>query len=420
MNEEVITDPSVMAKKLSDNQLLAKHDGLHKAWDTTHNKTDTVAAHHYLAEEMRDRGLGHDIVDCDLHKSVVEMSVVRVTVASLAKRLSSKEVEAVVNMAVKNGTAYANVHEMLTSNGWVLSASPSEPQEDDSEEEEMMFDLSDRQSATVEATESLVKQYGLYSHGMDENGAHYMGAEDNPFVEEGLKCSNCVAFCGGGGCEWVEGEISPEGLCKLWVIPVKNLGLSVSNKSVSLSPRSNKQADLEVTKEDPTSDEVHLDSVVWTGSKKKKKPVMASEDGDQQQTVVFKSADEHRFTLGPWYVPNAADAHDEWTDSAELQKALWEYVRKGDRSIRLQHAPDTKAGEWVEAMTMPFDIDVPMMSPDTNESVSKVFPEGTVFLGVVWEPWAWEMVKNGEITGYSIGGSAERYEIDLPQMENMQ
>ena len=33
---------------------------------------------------------------------------------------------------------------------------------------------------------------------------------------------------------------------------------------------------------------------------------------------------------------------------------------------------------------------------------------GTVFMGVQWEPWAWELVKKGKLTGYSIGGKAER------------
>ena len=126
-----------------------------------------------------------------------------------------------------------------------------------------------------------------------------------------------------------------------------------------------------------------------------------------------KEAEEKRFTLGPWYVPNSLDAHSEWTDPEELQKALWDYVKSGNRQIRLQHVPETVAGHWVEAMTMPFETDVPMMNLAEGTVEKKKFPEGTVFLGVQWEPWAWDLVKQGAIRGFSIGGKAARKEEDL-------
>ena len=124
--------------------------------------------------------------------------------------------------------------------------------------------------------------------------------------------------------------------------------------------------------------------------------------------LLHKSVEEKRFTLGPWYIPNRLDAHNEWTDATELQDGLWNYVRKGDRGIRLQHNRDIVAGEWVEAMQMP--VEVTMRKHAGGEEV--VYPEGTVFLGVVWKPWAWELVKKGKIRGFSIGGSSARIPIE--------
>lgn len=121
---------------------------------------------------------------------------------------------------------------------------------------------------------------------------------------------------------------------------------------------------------------------------------------------------EDRFTLGPWYVPNQLDAHDEWTDPESIQKALWGYVKSEDRRIRLQHNRDIVAGEWVEAMTWPFEVEVPLTSTD-GTIVKYRYPAGTPFLGVQWEPWAWELVKAGKLRGYSIGGHSERVEVDL-------
>ena len=121
---------------------------------------------------------------------------------------------------------------------------------------------------------------------------------------------------------------------------------------------------------------------------------------------------EHRYTLGPVYVPDVEDAHGEFTDPATLQKALWDWVRKGDRRIFIQHS-DKVAGEMVEALTWPFPIEADMEVP--NQGVTKqVFPADTPFLGVVWEDWAWDLVKAGELRGYSIGGRARRVEADLP------
>jgi hypothetical protein len=129
-------------------------------------------------------------------------------------------------------------------------------------------------------------------------------------------------------------------------------------------------------------------------------------------SLVSKAAEERRFTLGPMYVPDRVDAHGEWTDSAELQKAVWEYVRKGDRRIRLQHNRDVVAGEWVEIMTFPYEMAVPMNKADGTRT-ELAFPKDTVFRGVVWEPWAWDLVKSGKLSGYSIGGKAERLYVDL-------
>lgn len=123
-----------------------------------------------------------------------------------------------------------------------------------------------------------------------------------------------------------------------------------------------------------------------------------------------------RFTLGPWYIPNEVDAHGDWTDPDELQQALWSYVRSGYRGIHLQHSPEIEAGEWVEAMTLPWPMTVPVI--DVNGVVTAhEYPAGTVLLGVVWQPWAWTLVLEGKITGYSIGGSSLLRDEPAPQLE---
>jgi len=138
--------------------------------------------------------------------------------------------------------------------------------------------------------------------------------------------------------------------------------------------------------------------------------------GDSDAKLVMLSSgvvkqSEQRYTLGPVYVPGEIDAHGEFTDSETLQLALWNWVRKGDRTIYLQHS-DRPAGEMVEVLTWPFEIQAALSTPGQGV-VKHAFPADTPFMGVVWEPWAWEMVKAGDLRGYSIGGRARRVELDL-------
>lgn len=133
---------------------------------------------------------------------------------------------------------------------------------------------------------------------------------------------------------------------------------------------------------------------------------------DRLESGLVAKAAEYRYTLGPAYVPGREDAHGEFADSETLQRAMWDWVKKGDRTIYLQHS-DKPAGEMVEMMTVPFPLEAELTVP--NQGVTKfTFPADTPFLGVIWEPWAWDLVKNGELRGYSIGGTAKRVEADLP------
>ena len=127
---------------------------------------------------------------------------------------------------------------------------------------------------------------------------------------------------------------------------------------------------------------------------------------------VSKAEGDKRYTLGAMYIPDRLDAHNEWTDAEELQRAVWDYVRSNDRRIRLQHNRDIVAGEWVEVMSFPYELTVPITTP-SGIMVNHTYPANTVFLGVIWEEWAWEKIQLGEILGYSIGGRAERLYVDM-------
>lgn len=83
--------------------------------------------------------------------------------------------------------------------------------------------LNERQMMQYETYESIVENFGMFDQSSNANGAHYAPASANPFKDAGLICSNCVFYEGGGGCEIVSGDIEPNAICKLWIIPEKLL-----------------------------------------------------------------------------------------------------------------------------------------------------------------------------------------------------
>lgn len=85
------------------------------------------------------------------------------------------------------------------------------------------LNLSRREMEQAQAYWDIVGDFGKWNQGPFADGAHYFLGTDNPFVDDGMICNNCVFFAPDNGCQIVLGEIDPEGLCKLWIIPDSDL-----------------------------------------------------------------------------------------------------------------------------------------------------------------------------------------------------
>lgn len=79
------------------------------------------------------------------------------------------------------------------------------------------YETEARQKAMYDALEDIEEIFGKFDHGSGANGAHYV--EVSPFADEGIVCANCVFYKGPRGCEVVEGDIDPNAVCKLWIVP---------------------------------------------------------------------------------------------------------------------------------------------------------------------------------------------------------
>lgn len=137
---------------------------------------------------------------------------------------------------------------------------------------------------------------------------------------------------------------------------------------------------------------------------------------------IVKADTDKRFTFGVVYKATnllsrpQTDAHNEFVTASELQETLWEYVRAGDRRIYVQHGMVSgvgykEAGEWVELVSWPQEVEAVLALPG-REATKKTIPANSVWMGVIWRPWAWELVKQGKIRGYSFGGLAGRVNVE--------
>ncbi len=172
---------------------------------------------------------------------------------------------------------------------------------------------------------------------------------------------------------------------------------------------------------------------------------------DEQGNWVKKIAnfieknDERRYTLGVVYEPGAVDSQDDFALAPDIEKACWEFSRflqgktalakmglqlldtivkavqknqvlrldvtevfdyiekNGGLGLGYMHSVWSEGiGEIVENYIAPVDMVI------NNETVKK----GTWLMGVIWSPEYYEKVKKGEITGYSMGGTAIRIPVE--------
>ena len=77
--------------------------------------------------------------------------------------------------------------------------------------------LTPRQKELVEAYQDCEETFGAFDQTSGPDGAHY--AAPSPFAAQGMVCQNCVFYRGPRGCGIVSGDIDPNAICKLWVIP---------------------------------------------------------------------------------------------------------------------------------------------------------------------------------------------------------
>lgn len=117
--------------------------------------------------------------------------------------------------------------------------------------------------------------------------------------------------------------------------------------------------------------------------------------------LVTKADDPQKLVYGVVYAPDVKDSHGDFADAETIEKAAHEFMTNYQQ-IDKQHDFTTNAGQIVESYIAPVDMtfDETTIAKGTWVLVTKATDE------------IWENIQKGELTGYSLAGTADVEEVE--------
>lgn len=114
---------------------------------------------------------------------------------------------------------------------------------------------------------------------------------------------------------------------------------------------------------------------------------------------IVKTGGDRRYTLGVVYPAGDVDAHGDTADEQTVEGAAWRFLAES-RDVGVMHADGTGgAGVVVESYIY--------RGPAWDQDGQAIRP-GDWLAGVVWDEPAWELIRSGDLVGFSLQGWARR------------
>ena len=127
---------------------------------------------------------------------------------------------------------------------------------------------------------------------------------------------------------------------------------------------------------------------------------------------LLKRDEEQQIVYGVVYEPDVVDAHGDFMDAGEIEKAAHVFLKEF-RNVDKQHDFTSKVGEVIESYIAPADFEL------GGQTVTK----GTWMMAVKVVDDVWQSIQKGEYTGFSLAGygnvekAAEPIEAPLTKEE---
>lgn len=123
-------------------------------------------------------------------------------------------------------------------------------------------------------------------------------------------------------------------------------------------------------------------------------------DGTEQRYVLslaYQAGPDPRIAKG-------ADGGRDYFDAADLERACWSYLAKGNPQVGIGHIDGTTgAATVVESYVW--------RGPDWDFGDGIVVKKGDWLVGMILEPRSWELAKAGKLAGVSPQGTARRRRV---------
>ena len=112
---------------------------------------------------------------------------------------------------------------------------------------------------------------------------------------------------------------------------------------------------------------------------------------------IMKVQPKEQIVGGVVYEPTVVDSQGDYTDEEEIRKAMYYFMEHG-QGIRFMHGNDTVRAQVIESYQAPAKFKI------GDQEIKK----GTWWLSVkINDKKIWALVEKGDITGFSMGGSAQ-------------
>lgn len=131
---------------------------------------------------------------------------------------------------------------------------------------------------------------------------------------------------------------------------------------------------------------------------------LADDEGDEQPDEAAQ--DEEQKAWAPVLIPNETDKQGDVIPPEAIEKAAHGFLAEA-RNVDTDHDLLEGKGTPIESWTLKEETTFTL--PDGSES--REYPKGTWMMGVEFIDKAWERVKSGELTGFSIYGEATEHDV---------
>lgn len=119
----------------------------------------------------------------------------------------------------------------------------------------------------------------------------------------------------------------------------------------------------------------------------------------KSEIPIIKRDDEKQIVYGVVYEPDVVDAHGDYTDAEEIEKACHEFLEEYQNISFMHQELINKDARISECYIAPVDF----------EWAGRKVKKGTWMMAVhVLNGQMWSLVKEGKITGFSMEGTASR------------